>query len=218
MATNKKDGTSQPSRSRKAPENSASKAGPRSAAKRGAGASKRAQPKAMAGSRSATKSQAVPAKARSSAGSRTAARSTSGASRARSATQAGSASRSRAQGSLLNPMAWLSSLETTLTSPQARAVMAEALRAVANVLEKPRSEQGQGSGAQQGRDAVSAAGSLGAEIVAAPLEVAAAAIGAAGEVVTSALGGTPGEDRGNEASQKGGRRPSSRRKSSANGD
>jgi hypothetical protein len=111
-------------------------------------------------------------------------------------------------------MAWLSSLETTLTSPQARAVMAEALRAVANVLEKPQgSEQGQGSGTQEGRDAVSAAGSLGAEIVAAPLEVAAAAIGAAGEVVTSALGGSSGEDR-----SKGGRRTSSRRKSSVVGD
>jgi hypothetical protein len=116
-------------------------------------------------------------------------------------------------------MAWLSSLETTLTSPPARAVMAEALRAVANVLEKPQSsEQGQGGGTQEGRNAVSAAGSLGAEIVAAPLEVAAAAIGAAGEVVTSALGGSPGKDGGNGASRKAGRRTSSRRKSSEAGD
>ena len=113
-------------------------------------------------------------------------------------------------------MAWLSSLETTLTSPQARAVMAEALRAVANVLEKPQgSGHGQDSGTQEGRDAVSAAGSLGAEIVAAPLEVAAAAIGAAGEVVTSALGGSSGGDRGNGESSKGRRRTSSRKKSSA---
>jgi len=120
---------------------------------------------------------------------------------------------------MLNPMAWLSTLETTLTSPQARSVMAEALRAIANVLEKPQgSGQGQGGGAQQGRTAVSAAGSLGAEIVAAPLEVAAAAIGAAGEVVTSALGGSPGKDGGSGAGGKGGRRTSSRRKSSAGGD
>jgi hypothetical protein len=113
-------------------------------------------------------------------------------------------------------MAWLSTLETTLTSPQGRAVMAEALRAVANVLEKPQgSEQGQASGTQQGGDAVSAAGSLGAEIVAAPLEVAAAAIGAAGEVVTSALGGSSGEDRVTGASRRGGRRSSSRKKASA---
>jgi hypothetical protein len=118
---------------------------------------------------------------------------------------------------MLNPMAWLSTLETTITSPQGRAVMAEALRAVANVLEKPPGG-GQGSGTQQGRDAVSAAGSLGAEIVAAPLEVAAAAIGAAGEVVTSALGGSSGEDRGNGGSGKGGRRSSSRKKSSSAGD
>jgi hypothetical protein len=116
---------------------------------------------------------------------------------------------------MLNPMAWLASLETTLTSPQARAIMAEALRAVANVLEKPQGEQGQGRGTQQGRDAVSAAGSLGAEIVAAPLEVAAAAIGAAGEVVTSALGGSSGEERGNGDSRKSGRQSSSRKKSSA---
>jgi hypothetical protein len=116
-------------------------------------------------------------------------------------------------------MAWLSTIEITLTSPQARAVMAEALRAVANVLEKPQgSEQGQGGETQEGRNAVSAAGSLGAEIVAAPLEVAAAAIGAAGEVVTSALGGSSGEDRGNGASRKAGRRTSSRRKSSEAGD
>jgi hypothetical protein len=115
---------------------------------------------------------------------------------------------------MLNPMAWLSSLETTLTSPQARMVMAEALRAVASVLEKPQgTEQGQGSGAQEGRDAVSAAGSLGAEIVAAPLEVAAVAIGAAGEVVTSALGGASGEERA--SGSKGGRRSSSRKKASA---
>ncbi len=88
--------------------------------------------------------------------------------------------------------------------------MAEALRAVANVLEKPQSsEQGQGGATPEGRNAVSAAGSLGAEIVAAPLEVAAAAIGAAGEVVTGALGGSSGEDGG---SRKGGRRTSSRRK------
>jgi hypothetical protein len=117
---------------------------------------------------------------------------------------------------MLNPTAWLSTLETTLTSPQARMVMAEALRAVANVLEKPQgSEQGQGSGTQQGRDAVSAAGSFGAEIVAAPLEVAAAAIGAAGEVVTSALGGSSGADRSNGESSKGRRRSPSRRKSPA---
>jgi hypothetical protein len=115
-------------------------------------------------------------------------------------------------------MAWLSSLETTLTSPQARAVMAEALRAVANVLERPQgSGQGQGRAVQQGRDAVSAAGSLGAEIVAAPLEVAAAAIGAAGEVVTSALSRSPGED-GTRANREGGRRSSSRMRSSEAGD
>ena len=194
MATNKKDGSSQSSRGRKASERSASKPASRSVAKKGTAPPKRAQPKATAGSRPATKSQAVSAKARSSAGSR-AERSTSGASRSRSTTQARSASRS--QGSMLNPMTWLSGLETTLTSPQARAVMAQALRAVANVLETPQgSEQGQGSRAKQGRDAVSAAGSLGAEIVAAPLEVAAAAIGAAGDVLTSALGGSQGEDGG----------------------
>jgi hypothetical protein len=107
----------------------------------------------------------------------------------------------------------------TLTSPQARAVMAEALRAVANVLEKPQgAEQGQGGGPQEGRNAVSAAGSLGAEIVAAPLEVAAAAIGAAGEVVTSPLGGSPGEGGGNGSSRKGGRRSSPRKKSSTTGE
>jgi hypothetical protein len=117
---------------------------------------------------------------------------------------------------MMDPMSWLSSLETTLTSAQARTTMAEALRAVANVLEKPLSGgQGQGSGTQQGRDAVSAAESLGAEIVAAPLEVAAAAIGAAGEVVTSVLGGSSGEERGNDGSGKGHRRSSSRKKSSA---
>jgi hypothetical protein len=120
---------------------------------------------------------------------------------------------------MLDPMAWLSTLETTLTSPQARAVMAEALRAVANVLERPQGgEQGQGSRTQQGRDAVSTAGSLGAEIVAAPLEVAAAAIGTAGEVVTSALGGSSGEDRGTGDRRKGGRRSASRKKSAAVGD
>lgn len=107
-------------------------------------------------------------------------------------------------------MAWLSTLETTLTSPQARVVMAEALRAVANVLEKPQGgEQRHGGETQEGRNAVAAAGSLGAEIVAAPLEVAAAAIGAAGEVVTSALGGSSGGDGGKSNSRKGSRRSSS---------
>jgi hypothetical protein len=116
-------------------------------------------------------------------------------------------------------MVWLSTLETTLTSSQARAVMAEALRAVANVLEGPQgSQQGKGGGTQEGRNAVSSAGTLGAEIVAAPLEVAAAAIGAAGEVVTSAIGGSLGEGSSNRASRQGGRRISSRRKSPADGD
>jgi hypothetical protein len=122
-------------------------------------------------------------------------------------------SASRSQGSLPDPMAWLSTLETTLTSPQARVEMAEALRAVANVLEKPQGGERQDSATQEDRKAVSAAGSLGAEIVAAPLEVAAAAIGAAGEVVTSALGGSSGEERGTGESRKG-RRQSSRKKSS----
>jgi len=112
---------------------------------------------------------------------------------------------------MLNPMAWLSSLETTLTSPQARSVMAEALRAVANVLEKPQSQQRQSGETQEGRTAVSAAGSLGAEIVAAPLEVAAAAVGAAGEVVTTALGGSSVEEQGKHASGRGARRSSSRK-------
>jgi hypothetical protein len=109
-------------------------------------------------------------------------------------------------------MTWLSTLETTLTSPQARSVMAEALRAVANVLEKPQSEQGRGSETQESQSAVSAAGSLGAEIVAAPLQVAAAAIGAAGEVVTTALGGS-GENSGNGGTGKGRKRASPRSKS-----
>ena len=111
MATKQKDGPSQPGRSRK----SASKSVSRSATKKEAGASKRAQPKTMAGARSATKSQSVPAKTRSSAGSRTAARSTSGRSGSRSATRTRSAS--RPQGSLLNPMAWLSGLETNAHLP-----------------------------------------------------------------------------------------------------
>jgi hypothetical protein len=71
---------------------------------------------------------------------------------------------------------------------------------------------------QEGIDAVSAAGSLDAEIVAAPLEVAAAAIGAAGEVVTSALGGSPGEERSKGDVRKGSRRSSAQRKSSKVGD
>jgi len=97
--------------------------------------------------------------------------------------------------------------------------MAEALRAVANVLERPHGgEQGQGSGSQGGRDAVSAAGSLGAEIVAAPLEVAAAAIGAAGDVVTNALTGSPGRGRSTSEGRKSGKPSSSRRKSPTAGD
>jgi hypothetical protein len=211
MATKKKDGTSQPSRSRKAPKKPASKSASRSAAKGGTTTPQRAQPKATAGSRSATKSQAVRAK---SAGSRKATRSTSRASKSRSTTQA----RSQPQGGMLSPMAWLSALESTLTSSQGRAVMAEALRAVANVLEKPQvGEPGQGS-EQQGRDAVSAAGSLGAEIVSAPLQVAAAAIGAASEVVASALGGSSGEDRDNGDERTGGSRSSSPNKPPAVGD
>jgi hypothetical protein len=96
--------------------------------------------------------------------------------------------------------------------------MAEALRAVANVLEKPQGRnQGQGGGVEEGRNAVSAAGSLGAEIVAAPLEVAAAAIGAAGEVVTSALGSSSGGDRGIGNIRKSSRRSSARKKSSPAG-
>ena len=213
MATKQKDGSSQPSRSRKAPKKSASKSASRSATKKEPALPSVRSPRqwpAPGPQRSPRLFPQSPVVRRIAHGSTL----DPGTSRSRSTTQARSASRS--QGSMLNPMAWLSSLETTLTSPQARAVMAEALRAVANVLEKPQgSEQGQGGGTQQGRNAVSAAGSLGAEIVAAPLEVAAAAIGAAGEVVTSALGGSSGGDRGNGESSKGRRRSSSRKKSSA---
>jgi hypothetical protein len=82
--------------------------------------------------------------------------------------------------------------------------MAEALRAVADVLEKPRTgKQEQGRDTHEGQDIVSAARSLGAEIVSAPLEIAAAAIGAAGEAVTSAVGVPSGESRGTGASRKG---------------
>ena len=50
---------------------------------------------------------------------------------------------------------------------------------------------------------MSAAGGLSAEMVATPQEVTAAAIGAAGEVVTRALGGSPGEDCGHGDNRKG---------------
>ena len=80
------------------------------------------------------------------------------------------------------------------------------------MLEKPQgAEQSQAVETQEGRDAVSAAGSLGAEIMAAPLEVAAAAIGAAGDVVTTALGGSSSEEQGSGNSRKGGRKSSSRK-------
>ncbi len=90
--------------------------------------------------------------------------------------------------------------------------MAEALRAVANVLEKPQgAKQSQAVETQEGRSAVSAAGSLGAEIMTAPLQVAAAAVGAAGEVVTTALGGSLGDDQAGGNSRKGGKKSSSRK-------
>ncbi len=115
---------------------------------------------------------------------------------------------------MLNPMTWLSSLETTLVSPQARSIMAEALRAVANVLEKPQgADQSQAVETQEGRDAVSAAGSLGAEIMTAPLQVAAAAVGAAGDVVTTALGGSLRDEQAGGNSRKGSRKSSSRKAS-----
>jgi hypothetical protein len=111
---------------------------------------------------------------------------------------------------MMNPMTWLSTLDTTLASPQARAMMAEALRAVADVLEKPRTgEQGPGRDTHKGEDVASAARSLGAEMIAAPLEIAAAAIGAAGEAVTSAVGIPSGESR-TGGSRNGSTRTSSR--------
>jgi hypothetical protein len=73
-------------------------------------------------------------------------------------------------------------------------MMAQALRAVADALEKPQAGE-QGSDPDESRDSVSAARSLGAEMVSAPLEVAAAAIGAVGDIVTSAVGVPSGESR-----------------------
>jgi hypothetical protein len=105
---------------------------------------------------------------------------------------------------MMNPMAWLSTLDSTLASPQARGMMAEALRAMADVLEKPRAgATGSRGDMAEGQDVVSAARSLGADIVSAPLEIAAAAFGAAGEAVTSAVGVPFGESRGTGDSQKG---------------
>jgi hypothetical protein len=90
-------------------------------------------------------------------------------------------------------------------------MVAQALRAVADVIEKPRAgEQEQERDVAEGQDVVSAARSLGAEIISAPLEIAAAALGAAGEAMTSSTGVPSGESGGTSNSRKGGTRASSR--------
>lgn len=186
MAPTKTHRSSQRSGRRKTSAKSASRP---SAKRSGTAAPKRAPSKGVANSRAAAKSRGAPTKSRSSAKPRRGARVTPRASRP--ATK----SRSLMQGGLLDPMAWLASLETTLASPQSRAVMAQALRAVADVLEGAPGQDEESGETRPSRGAVSAAGSLGAEMMAAPLQVAAAAIGAAGEVVSSALGGSSSEGR-----------------------
>jgi hypothetical protein len=102
----------------------------------------RAQPRAANRSKAETRSQAVSTQSRPAAKSR----STSG-TRTRMLSRSGTTA----------PQNWLASIETMITSQEGREILADALRAVANVLSKHRQDgqQGTETGHQRGLSATS---------------------------------------------------------------
>jgi hypothetical protein len=131
MAARRKDQKTPSRTSRKSTGQSSTRS--RSTSKTSA-APKRAQPKATGRSRTATKSMKLPAKARSAARSNTA----SAAKKSSAAPATGRSTVSRRSRSA-GGQNWLTSIETMITTREGREIIAEALRAVAAVLERDQS-------------------------------------------------------------------------------
>jgi hypothetical protein len=105
-------------------------------------ATKQAQPKAMVSSRTATKSMNLPAKARSTARANTA----SAARKSSAAAGRGTVSRRSRTGGGQN---WLTSIDTMITTREGREIIAEALRAVATVLDSHNQRDQSGASARR---------------------------------------------------------------------
>ncbi len=219
MAPSKKDQNTPSRTSRKAADKSATRS--RSGSKASSTASKRAQPKATGRSKAATKSMTPPTKARSAARSNTAsaARKTSAGTRdaSRRTTR-----RPQSQGSTSSGQNWLASIETMITTREGREIMAEALRAVATVLDS-RNERDQESaegGARhfgevmdQGMSTSDPVTNPAAAMVSGVLGVAQAATEAVTDAATGVmLGGIGAQDAENDQNE-GGRGAAKRRSS-----
>lgn len=133
MAASKKDRNTPSRASRKAPEKSLTRS--RSGSKASPSATNRAQPKATGSSKAATKSMALPTKARSAARSDTTSTAQESAANMRDASRGTASRRTPSQVSTSGAQNWLASIESMITTREGREIMAEALRAVASVLD-----------------------------------------------------------------------------------
>ncbi len=226
MADANKDQKKQSRNGRKAPGKSTTRSG--SGSKTSSPASKRAQPKAAGSSKAATKSMNLPTKARSAARSNTtsvARKSSAGA----GGTGRGTASRrTQPQGNTSSGQNWLTSIETMITTREGREIMAEALRAVASVLDNrnERDQDSAGGGARQLGEVMDQ-GMLTSDPITNPAAaMVSGALGmaqAATEAVTDAatgvmLGGIGAADAGSDQNKSGrgaGKRRSSRKRTSS---
>lgn len=184
-------------------------------------ATKRAQPKAMGSSRTATKSMKLPAKARSTARATTA----SAARKSSAAAGRGTVSRrSRSAGG----QNWLTSIETMITTREGREIIAEALRAVATVLDSHNQRDQSGASAARFGEAQDQGLHTSDPITNPATEAVTGAIGmaqATTEMVTDAatgvmLGGIDASDRerdGNESNRREARKGRSSRKRTSSG-
>ena len=226
MADANKDQKKQSRTGRKAPGKSPTRS--RSGSKTPSAASKRAQPKATGSSRAATKSMNLPTKGRSAARSNSTLGARKSSADARSTGRGTASRRAQAQGSTSSGQNWLTSIETMITTREGREIMAEALRAVATVLDNrnDRDQDSTGSGTRQLGEVMDQ-GMLTSDPLTNPAAaMVSGALGmaqAATEAVTDAatgvmLGGVGAADAGddqNEGGRGAGKRRSSRKRTSS---
>ncbi len=226
MADANKDQKKQSRTGRKTPGKAPTRS--RSGSKTPSTASKRAQPKATGSSRAATKSMNLPTKGRSAARANTAPVARKSSAGARGTGRGTASRRLQSRSSTSSGQNWLSSIETMITTREGREIMAEALRAVATVLDNRNNRDQDGSGGGTGhRGGVMDQGMLTSDPVTNPAAaMVSGALGmaqAAAEAVTDAatgvmLGGIGAADAGDGQSQGGrgaGKRRSSRKRPSS---
>jgi hypothetical protein len=188
----------------------------KSGSKSGTTPKERAQPRAATRSRAETRSQPV---------------STQSQPAAKSQSTSDTPAKTPARSGATVPQNWLASIETMISSQDGREILADALRAAANVLSRPRQDRQQGAetrdqqdagtGRQQGFSAASRqaerAGAAGLDPGADAAMDAQLPLTAAGEQADPMTGTQPGsaDSEGGTADRGAGKRRSSRKKRAA---